>query len=199
MPVITLTTDFGTRDGYVGAVKGVIARIAPDAHVIDIAHDIPRGDIVHAAWVVVTSTLEFPEGSIHMVVVDPGVGTTRPAVIAKMSAEPPRGEQFYVGPDNGVFAYLDIDEARTIENRRTMAAEVSATFHGRDGVAHVAAHLVRGSGLADFGASCKLTGTLPWGDREHGKGHVVHIDQYGNLISDLPADETGPFVFVHGQ
>lgn len=97
MAIITLTTDFGTRDGYVGAVKGVLARLASDAVVVDLAHDIPRGDVAHAAWVVATSTHEFPYGAIHLVVVDPGVGGARREVIVWVSG------QWYVGPDNGVF------------------------------------------------------------------------------------------------
>src|SRR6185436_5584432 len=101
MAIITLTTDFGTRDGYVGAVKGVLARLAPaDTIVVDLAHDIPRGDIAHAAWVVASSTQEFPYGTIHLVVVDPGVGGSRREVIAWSSS------QWYVGPDNGVLDYV---------------------------------------------------------------------------------------------
>jgi GTP-binding protein len=100
MAIITLTTDFGTRDGYVGAVKGVLARHAPDATVIDLGHDLPRGDIAHAAWVVASSTVEFPSGTIHLVVVDPGVGGARREVIVAT------GGHRYVGPDNGVFAYV---------------------------------------------------------------------------------------------
>jgi len=103
MAIITLTTDFGTSDGYVGAMKGVIARIAgsrPAPAVVDLAHDIPPGDIAHAAWVVATSTIEFPHGSIHVVVVDPGVGGSRREVIIRS------GGRWYVGPDNGVFAYI---------------------------------------------------------------------------------------------
>src|SRR5262245_39949411 len=130
MGLITLTTDFGTADGYVGAMKGVIARLAgshPPA-VVDLAHDIPPGDIAHAAWVVATSTIEFPLGSIHVVVVDPGVGGTRRDVVLRA------GGRWYVGPDNGVFAYVAerCREAYAIENERFRAERVSRTFHGRD-------------------------------------------------------------------
>src|SRR3569623_137334 len=100
MPIITLTTDFGTRDGYVGAMKGVIARRAPEVTVVELAHDVPPGDIAHGAWVLGTSAPEFPYGTVHVIVVDPGVGSARRAVIASQSG------QWYVGPDNGVFAYV---------------------------------------------------------------------------------------------
>src|SRR5688572_30154858 len=100
MSIITLTTDFGQRDGYVGAVKGVLARNTTNTTIIDIAHDIPRGDIAHGAWVVASATREFPHGTIHVVVVDPTVGGSRRPVIVKASG------QWYVGPDNGVFGYV---------------------------------------------------------------------------------------------
>jgi S-adenosylmethionine hydrolase len=195
MPIITLTTDFGTRDGYVGAVKGVIARIAGPQHwpyttIVDIAHDIPRGDIAHAAWVLETSTTEFPTGSIHMVVIDPGVGGSRPAVIVES-----RG-QIYVGPDNGVFAYLDSPSAHLIAKTALLAPRVSSTFHGRDIFAYVAARLVSGYSPPDFGKATRLVGKLPWGQRPPGVGRIVHVDVFGNLITDLPPSEAGGHVLV---
>ncbi|HWU91313.1 MAG TPA: SAM-dependent chlorinase/fluorinase [Kofleriaceae bacterium] len=195
MAIITLTTDFGTRDGYVGAVKGVLLRLAEDAVVIDIAHDIPPGDIAHAAWVVATSTHEFPYGSIHLVIVDPGVGGARREVIAKSSA------QWYIGPDNGVFAYVAdaSDEAWAIESRTFRGRRVSPTFHGRDLFAHAAAALARGEPATDAGPPVRLTGTLPWGPRAAGRGRVVHVDRYGNLITDLPASEAGEAVSIDGN
>src|SRR5438309_1404429 len=143
MPVITLTTDFGSSDGYVGAMKGILVtahRKDPwphDTTIFDIAHDIPRGDIAHAAWVVATACREFPVGSIHVVVVDPGVGGTRRGVV--LDAD----DHYYVGPDNGVFSYLTPRTAHAIENPAVMASEISATFHGRDVFAPVAAALAR--------------------------------------------------------
>src|SRR5262245_2514935 len=102
MAIITLTTDFGTSDGYVGPLKGVILRLAgtPPPVIADVAHDIPPGDIAHAAWVIATSSIEFPQRSIHVVVVDPGVGGARREVVVRAR------DRWYVGPDNGVFAYL---------------------------------------------------------------------------------------------
>jgi hypothetical protein len=195
MAIITLTTDFGTRDGYVGAVKGVLARLAPDAALVDIAHDIPRGDIAHAAWVVATSTQEFPFGTVHLVIVDPGVGGTRREVIVST------GGQWYVGPDNGVLAYV-VDaayDAWAIEARTFRARRVSPTFHGRDLFSHAAAALARGEPAPDAGPPVRLTGTLPWGPRAAGRGRVVHVDHYGNLITDLPASEGGEAISIDGN
>lgn len=195
MAIITLTTDFGTADGYVGAMKGVIARLAPRATVVDIAHDVPRGDIAHAAWVVATSTREFPYGSIHVVVVDPGVGGARHEVIV-------RGDgQWYVGPDNGVFTYVFDPrwDAWVIEDAAFRAPRVSKTFHGRDVFATAAALIARGEDATRVGQSVKLQGTLPWGPRSRGSGRIVHIDRYGNLISDLPPSEAGRAVTILGQ
>src|SRR5258708_545103 len=103
MPVITLTTDFGSRDCYVGAMTGVICRlVGVEWRIVNIAHDVPRGDVAHAAWVIATACREFQPGAIHIVVVDPGVGGARPPVVVSAN------DHLYVGPDNGVFAYLDV-------------------------------------------------------------------------------------------
>lgn len=195
MAIITLTTDFGTSDGYVGSVKGVIARNTSGTTIVDIAHDIPRGDIAHAAWVVSTATREFPHGSIHVVVVDPGVGGARKSVIVKASG------QWYVGPDNGVFAYVadSRSDAWQIEARHFRAKRVSPTFHGRDVFAHAAAALARGEDVLNAGPPVRLAGTLPWGPREHGHGRVVHVDKYGNLVTDLPAAEAGTSIAIIGR
>lgn len=194
MAIITLTTDFGTSDGYVGAIKGVIARNT-SATVVDLAHDIPRGDIAHGAWVVWTATREFPHGTIHVVVVDPGVGGSRRSVICKAAG------QWYVGPDNGVFAYVADarSDAWQIEARHFRARRVSPTFHGRDVFAHAAAALARGEDVLMAGPSVRLAGALPWGPREQNHGRVVHVDKYGNLITDLPAAEAGSAVAIAGR
>jgi hypothetical protein len=192
MPIITLTTDFGTRDGYVGAIKGVIARIAPDARVVDIAHDVPRGDIAHAAWVVATATREFPVETIHVVVVDPGVGGARREVIVET-----RGH-WYVGPDNGVFAYVAADAHRAwLADASGFGHAVSPTFHGRDVFAPVAASLA--NGYRPSGLEVRLTGALPWGARPASNGRIVHVDQFGNLVSDLPAEDAGETVLIAGK
>jgi S-adenosylmethionine hydrolase len=197
MAIITLTTDFGTADGYVGAMKGVIVRIAgchPAPLVVDLAHDIPAGDVAHAAWVAATSTLEFPPGSIHVVVVDPGVGGVRRDVVVRAR------QRWYVGPDNGVFAYVAdrTSEAYAIENERFRAAHVSRTFHGRDVFARTAAAMASGEDPATAGPLISLRGALPWGRREQATGRVVHIDRFGNLITDLPEGEAGGAVLIGG-
>jgi hypothetical protein len=145
--------------------------------------------------VVATSTREFPHGSIHVVVVDPGVGSARRPVIVKASG------QWYVGPDNGVFAYVADarSDAWVIEARHFRARRVSPTFHGRDVFAHAAAALARGEDVLMAGPAVRLTGALPWGTREQGHGRVVHVDHYGNLVSDLPAAEAGGAVVVAGR
>lgn len=201
MAIITLITDFGTSDGYVGAMKGVILRLAGNHPapvipvIIDLAHDIPPGDIAHAAWVVATSTIEFPPGSIHVVVVDPGVGGMRRGVIVRA-----RG-RWYVGPDNGVFAYLGDrapGEVYAIENERFRAEYVSRTFHGRDVFARTAAAIASGEDPETAGPEVELAGRLPWGPRERKAGRLVHVDRFGNLITDLPEAEAGRAVFVAG-
>jgi S-adenosylmethionine hydrolase len=211
MAIITLTTDFGTSDGYVGAMKGVIARLAGlrAPPIVDIAHDIPPGDIAHAAWVVATSTTEFPPGSIHVVVVDPGVGGTRREVIVRALGH------WYVAPDNGVLAYIveragaeagplgsmkqgHAIECYAIENERFRAERVSRTFHGRDVFARSAAAIVSGERPSGAGPRVELAGRLPWGPRDRGTGRIVHIDRFGNLITDLPEDEAGGAVVVAG-
>lgn len=198
MAIITLTTDFGTSDSYVGAMKGVIARIAgshPAPLVVDLAHDVPPGDIAHAAWVVATATTEFPNGSIHVVVVDPGVGGARREVVVRARS------RWYVGPDNGVFAYVAdrAAEAYAIENERFRAEHVSRTFHGRDVFAPTAAAIASGEDPTTAGRRVELVGRLPWGPREREVGRIVHVDRFGNLISDLPEAEAGRSVVIAGQ
>src|SRR5205823_6052159 len=153
MAIITLTTDFGTADGYVGAMKGVIAREC-EATVVDIAHDIPPGDLAHAAWVLATAAPHFPAGTIHVVVVDPGVGGARQAVVARTR------RYWFIGPDNGVLAYVT-DSTSQAWSLRTESGAISPTFHGRDVFAPAAAALARG---AAPDRSVALAGRLPWGD-----------------------------------
>jgi S-adenosylmethionine hydrolase len=195
MAIITLTTDFGTRDGYVGAMKGVIARLAPEARIVDIAHDVPRGDIAHAAWVVATSASEFPQGSIHVVVVDPGVGGARREVIVRANGH------WFVGPDNGVFAHVADahSEARSIDAPWFRAKTVSRTFHGRDVFATAGAALARGDDVTQAGEVVKLAGALPWPARQKGEGRIVHVDQFGNLVSNLAATEARQAVAIAGH
>ncbi|HVV82031.1 MAG TPA: SAM-dependent chlorinase/fluorinase, partial [Kofleriaceae bacterium] len=188
MTVCTLTTDFGTADGFVGAMKGVLASQAPHAVVVDIAHDIPRHDIAHGAWVLATSTRAFPPGSVHVAVVDPGVGGERAEVVVAIDGH------YHVGPDNGLFAYLAawgrVEGAWEIRSAMFRADVVAPTFHGRDVFAPAAAALARGLPPDAAGPPTFLVGRLPWS--VHGRGEqvtagvVVHIDHFGNLVTNLP-------------
>jgi len=176
VPIVTLTTDFGGADGYVGAMKGVIHRLAPGCVVVDLAHDVPRHDVAHAAWVLATAAFEFPAGTIHVAVVDPGVGGARAEVVVAA-----RGHLF-VGPDNGVLAHVAASSEGTwgITSTAFRQPDVSPTFHGRDVFAPAAAALARGLPPEVAGPATCLTVGLPWP-----RGAVVHVDVYGNLISDV--------------
>jgi S-adenosylmethionine hydrolase len=195
-PLVTLTTDFGTADGYVGAMKGVIARLAPEATVVDLAHDIPRHDVAHAAWVLATSAFEFPAGTIHVVVVDPGVGGARVEVIVAA-----RGHLF-VGPDNGVLAYAGAgaDAVHAITSTAFRQPDPSPTFHARDVFAPAAAALAQGLPPSAAGPATCLAGALPWpAEAAPGQGVIVHVDVYGNLISNLRAGTGAPTRVALGE
>src|SRR5258708_5188751 len=147
-PLIPLTTDFGTADHFVAAMKGVIAGIAPRARVVDITHEIPPYEILEGAFIIGEAWRCFPTGTIHVVVVDPGVGSARRPILAEA------GGQFFVAPDNGVLSmiYAGVKtKVRVITNTKLIAREVSRTFHGRDIFAPAAAHLARGVPVARFG------------------------------------------------
>jgi len=207
MPLITLTSDFGIADGYVGAMKGVLATLAPDVIAVDLAHDVPRHDIAHAAWVLATAAFEFPLGTIHVVVVDPGVGGGRAEVVIAA-----RGHLF-VGPDNGVFAHVarDHDGAWAITSPAFRRPQASPTFHGRDVFVPAAAALARGLLPQQAGPPTGLAGRLPWQTPAKlaatppgiaAVGVIVHVDSYGNLITDLAAGDLGggtPRVRVAGR
>jgi S-adenosylmethionine hydrolase len=149
MAIVTLLTDFGTRDGYVASMKGVIAGIAPQAQILDITHDIDPQNVAHAAHVLHQVLPWYPPNTVHIAVVDPGVGTKRRILVARV-----RG-QLVVGPDNGLLSLLHLDglieEVHTLENRVLALPRVSNTFHGRDLMAPAGAHLVNGFPLAEVG------------------------------------------------
>lgn len=186
MPVITLTTDFGLKDHYVGAMKGVIAAIAPKAAVVDICHLVTPHNIVEGAFVLSQAYRYFPKGTIHVAVVDPGVGTARRPILAQA------GGHLFVGPDNGIFSFLDRAKFRLLENAKYFLPRQSTTFHGRDIFAPVAAHLAAGAKPKSFGPSIhdpiqldlKPQQTSP----KHWTGLVLKADHFGNLITNLPSD-----------
>jgi len=198
VPIITLTTDFGLQDGFVGILKGVIWSICPQARLADLSHAITPQNVLQGALLLRRAAPYFPLGTVHLAVVDPGVGTGRRGLAARL------GEQVFVGPDNGLFtAVLEDAERAGVEgafveltNRRYWRAEVSATFHGRDIFAPVAAHLAAGVPLVDLGPALNDPAriALPRAERTAGgwRAHVIGIDAFGNLTSDLPAGELPP-------
>lgn len=187
MGVITLITDFGTQDGYAGAVKGVIQSLAPDAHIIDVTHEIPPQDVAAAAFALAQSAPYYPPGTVHVVVVDPGVGGRRRSVVVD------DGRQRYVGPDNGVFslAVPVVVSAHEITAPLFRRGTVAATFHGRDVFAPAAARLASGSAPSEAGPAVELAGRLEIAPivAKGNKitGHVIHVDRFGNCITDIPA------------
>lgn len=189
--IITLTTDFGLYDGYVGTMKGVILGINPHASIVDLSHEIPPQDIEEAAYLLWTSYKFFPSGTIHVAVVDPGVGTERPAIIVDI------GGQRFVGPDNGIFAHVYQDHPGAaviyITNGSYCLPQLSRTFHGRDVFAPVAAHLSGGIPISEFGPelSKPVRGEVPSAlvTRDYIRGQVVHVDRFGNAITNISESE----------
>ena len=223
--VITLTTDFGSRDGYVAAMKGVMLGIRPDATLVDISHELPPQDIPHAAFVLGTACRYFPPSTIHVAVVDPGVGTARrPLVLIT-----PGGT--YVAPDNGLLTYvlMEYGAGATTDTSGTSVEDsfmrsfrvplpkgcfayvlnrdefwlkpLSDTFHGRDIFAPVAAHLSAGVSPEELGKSVDdvdcLYVPMPVEQGEVVQGRIIYIDRFGNLVSNIrPRDPVGSDVYV---
>ena len=188
-PLITLTTDFGVSDHYVGVMKGVILGICPDARIIDITHECTPYDVSEAGFTVSQTYPYFPKGTVHVVVVDPGVGTMRRPVLAEVA-----GHRF-VGPDNGVFSFVlaaEKKQARAITNKKYMLADVSQTFHGRDVFAPVAAHLAKGIAPAKMGPLIedylRPRSLQPERTARRGwSGTILKVDRFGNLITNFTA------------
>lgn len=191
---ITLLTDFGTRDGYVAAMRGVIASLAPQALVEDATHDIPAGDVTAAAWALGNYWRLYPPGTVHVAVVDPGVGSDRRALAGEVDG------RFFVTPDNGLLTRVLADGGGgrlvSITEPAYLRDVVSRTFHGRDVFAPVAAHLANGVTLDQLGPAVddpvRLTVLLPVRDGEIIRGQVVHVDRFGNLITNVPGDWLQP-------
>ena len=208
--IITLTTDFGLTDAYVAAMKGVILGINPEAKLIDICHTIRPQNIPQAAFVLNTVYQFFPERTIHVVVVDPGVGSERRAIILRT----PLAD--FVAPDNGVLSYI-IEQCKSVKGVRSInnlhqrelepgleaiaitkpqfwRSPVSPTFHGRDILAPVAARLSLGSPPVDFGEKITTLTVLPLLHPHNALdgslvGHILHIDNFGNLITDIRCED----------
>ncbi len=204
--IITLTTDFGLADSYVAAMKGVILSINPAARLVDVSHVIKPQNVRQAAFVLSTAYKSFPPGTIHLAVVDPGVGTGRRAVILRTPSAD------FIAPDNGVLSHIIQPsvtplesygeqvklgpglEAVTISNPEFWRLPVSPTFHGRDIFAPVAAHLSLGRPLTAFGEAINSLTALPvLRPRQTAEGtisgHIQHIDNFGNLITDIRSSD----------
>ena len=187
--IVTLLTDFGTADSYVAELKGVLAVSAGDAVLVDITHQIPRGDIAAGSYLLGRAWRAFPKGTVHLAVVDPGVGTERRALAAQVAGHG------FVAPDNGLLSEVfAVAEPRVV--RLPIPAGASRTFQGRDVFAPAAARLVRGSSLTDLGSpATDLVHLPPRRVRTEGTdvvGQVVHVDAFGTLITNLDGAAVKP-------
>lgn len=194
--IITLTTDFGLRDPYVAAMKGVILNIHPGAVLVDITHEIAPGSVSEAADVLLQAAPFFPPGTVHVAVVDPGVGTARRAIAAKCHGH------FLVGPDNGLFwPLLRTDPAASLVHlvqERFFHHPVSRTFHGRDLFAPVGAHLALGRDLREMGNTVSdpvsLVVNRPRVEGDALLGEVSRVDRFGNLVTNISSDDLEEFL-----
>jgi len=191
---ITLLTDFGTADYFVGAMKGVILAVNPGAALIDITHDIPPQDIEAGAFTLLAGYRSFSPGTIHVALVDPGVGSPRRPVLAFA------GGQFFIGPDNGILSYVLDNEADQIifhiTSQQFFRKPLSTTFHGRDVFAPVAAALSTGLSLESFGPQINDPVKLPGLKPEVGsdgklRGRIIHIDRFGNCVTNFERSSVG--------
>ena len=185
-PVITLTTDFGTADPFAGIMKGVILSICPSARVVDLTHQIPAQDVLAACLALGDAFPYFPPHTIHLAVVDPGVGSSRAALWVRTAAAQ------FIAPDNGLLSFLGVDqilEVRRLENQDLQLAPVSRTFHGRDLFAPAAAHLARGvpaealGPLADDMVRVPLS--APHASPTGVCGEILSFDHFGNAITNI--------------
>ncbi|MDW8023239.1 MAG: S-adenosyl-l-methionine hydroxide adenosyltransferase family protein [Nitrososphaerota archaeon] len=190
-PLITLTTDFGLADPYVAEMKGVILKINPEAKIVDISHNIEKFNIKMGAYVLAAAAPYFPEGTIHVAVVDPGVGTKRKPILIEA------GNGFFIGPDNGVLALAAVKQGikhvYEIANPKFMLPKISFTFHGRDIFAPTAAFLSKGVSPPDFGREIRKIVTPRFakitrrGDML--TGEVIHVDGFGNIVTNFTEKE----------
>ena len=198
-PIITLLTDFGTTGHYVASMKGVILNINPLCTLIDITHQVSPHDIQEGAFILDKTYFYFPKGTIHLSVVDPGVGGARKAVLLVTQ------NYFFVGPDNGLFTLVaqreKVKQVVALFQKKYFLSKVSNTFHGRDIFAPVAAHLSLGIKPNVFGYEVNSLKKLQFGKPviKEGKllGEILHIDTFGNLVSNI--DEEKLFRFIKGR
>lgn len=221
-PIITLTTDFGTSDAYVAAMKGVILSICENATIVDVSHEIERHNIAEAAYVLASASAYYPVGTIHVAVVDPGVGSSRRPLILQT----PRG--IYVSPDNGTLTHIlneygacitdtesdmspgivEVPEgcrAFHLDKPEYWLPNVTRTFHGRDVFAPTAAHLADGVAASELGSPVRSMVCLPTpsfrSTEDTATGVVIHIDTYGNLITNIPTEamQDNPDIHISGR
>jgi S-adenosylmethionine hydrolase len=188
-PLITLLTDFGYQDPYVGVMKGVIARICPAGRVIDLSHGVRPQAVSEAAYLLLAGYRYFPRGTVHVAVVDPGVGSARRIIAVRTE------EYVFLAPDNGLLGYVlcrrPPEEVVSVSRDRYFLRPVSRTFHGRDVFAPVAAHLARGVPLSELGESIDdfqeapipKPRELPIGLQ----GTVLYVDHFGNVVTNFPS------------
>lgn len=188
MPIITLTTDYGTKDYYVGALKGVLLQIVPAATLVDITHDIQAHNVIHGAFVLRHAVSCYPRGTVHVAVVDPGVGSPRRILAGRYSG------QIVIAPDNGLISFIHremrLEEIYTVENAQHFPGPVSRTFHGRDILAPVAARVAAGLSLSRLGRPAGQIEVLqivaPRTLTPPGlAGQVLYTDHFGNLITNI--------------
>jgi S-adenosylmethionine hydrolase len=192
MSLITLLTDFGTSDYFVGAMKGAILKVNPRATIIDITHEIPAHNVQAGAFTLLAACGAFPAGTIHVAVVDPGVGSKRRALVAEC------GGQLFVAPDNGLLSYVceRANASRFFQatNRKYFRESVSQTFHGRDLFAPVAAALSLGVATRDVGEEIndpvRLPSLAPRVEEDGSvEASIIHIDRFGNCVTNITARE----------
>ena len=183
--IVTLTTDFGSGSGYVAEMKGRLLHAKPPLTLIDIAHDVPPHDVRAAAWLVGQACPAFPPDTLHLVVVDPGVGTSRRLIWARI------GTQQFIAPDNGVLSWAVTKASLADARVLTPPQGIAATFHGRDAIAPLAVEIIDGTSPETLGPSAGQLVSLDWPQPMETAtgivGEVIHVDTFGNLITNLPA------------
>jgi S-adenosylmethionine hydrolase len=195
-PLVTLTSDYGARDAFAASIKGVILKINPQVQIIDISNDITPLDIWEGAFILQSAYKHFPKGTVHLAVVDPGVGSGRRPIIVVTES------YYFVGPDNGLFSliYQDAERLRVhhITSPHYFLPNPGPTFHGRDIFAPVAGWLAKGIPSGNFGDEItdftKLNIPVPKGTANSIEGHIVHIDRFGNIITNITYNNIQPLL-----
>ncbi|MBN8662339.1 MAG: SAM-dependent chlorinase/fluorinase [Candidatus Obscuribacter phosphatis] len=195
-PLITFTSDFGTNDGYTGSVKGVIHNIFPQAQIVDICHQIEPWNVASGAWIIASAYKYFPKGTIHIVVVDPQVGSSQKRILVQGESE------LFIAPDNGILSLVMKEQASwkayELNKKEYWLPYVSNTFHTRDIFAPVAAHIAAGASPSEVGTEIAVQSLHYLENQEVCttggivSGRVVHVDRFGNLITNIPNDKVKP-------